>query len=121
MAKLKLISDNLSVGENGRLFFRGHDTVELAEKYSTPLYLMDEVRLRENMGMYVKAFRESFGPGSLPIYAGKANSFKRIYQIAKEEGMGIDAVSAGELYTAMKAGFPWSKPSSRATTRPIGT
>ena len=109
MAKLKLISDNLSVGENGRLFFRGHDTVELAEKYSTPLYLMDEVRLRENMGMYVKAFRESFGPGSLPIYAGKANSFKRIYQIAKEEGMGIDAVSAGELYTAMKAGFPMER------------
>ncbi len=102
----KLISDNLSVGENGRLYFRGHDTLALAEKYSTPLYLMDEQRIRENMAMYVKAFRESFGPDSLPIYAGKANSFKRIYQIAKEEGMGIDAVSAGELYTAMKAGFP---------------
>ena len=105
----KLISDNLSVGKNGRLFFRGHDTLALAEKYSTPLYLMDEQRIRENMGMYVKAFRESFGPGSLPIYAGKANSFKRIYQIAKEEGMGIDAVSAGELYTAMKAGFPMER------------
>ncbi len=102
----KLISDNLSVGENGHLYFRGHDSLALAEKYSTPLYLMDEVRIRENMAMYVQAFRESFGPGSLPIYAGKANSFKRIYQIAKEEGMGIDAVSAGELYTAMKAGFP---------------
>ena len=106
MAKLKLISDNLSVGENGRLFFRGHDTVALAEKYSTPLYLMDELRVRDNMRMYLRAFRESFGPGSLPIYAGKANSFKRIYEIAREEGMGIDAVSAGELYTAMKAGFP---------------
>ena len=106
MKKAKLISDNLSIGENAHLYFRGHDTVALAEKYSTPLYLMDEVRIRENMAMYVKAFRESFGPGSLPIYAGKANSFKRIYEIAREEGMGIDAVSAGELYTAMKAGFP---------------
>ena len=106
MTKDDLISDNLSVGENGHLYFRNHDTVELAERYSTPLYLMDEVRLRENMGMYIRAFRDSFGPGSLPIYAGKANSFKRIYEIAREEGMGIDAVSAGELYTAMKAGFP---------------
>lgn len=106
MTRDDLISDNLSVGENGHLYFRNHDTVELAEKYSTPLYLMDEVRLRENMRMYIRAFRDSFGPGALPIYAGKANSFKRIYEIAREEGMGIDAVSAGELYTAMKAGFP---------------
>ena len=106
MSRDDLISDNLSVGENGHLYFRNHDTVELADKYSTPLYLMDEVRLRENMRMYIRAFRDNFGPGALPIYAGKANSFKRIYEIAREEGMGIDAVSAGELYTAMKAGFP---------------
>jgi len=67
MEKDEFISDNLSVGENGHLYFRNHDTMELAEKYSTPLYLMDEVRIRENMEMYTKAFRESFGisPSSL--------------------------------------------------------
>jgi diaminopimelate decarboxylase len=67
---------------------------------------MDEVRIRENMRMYLRAFEEHFGEGSKPLYASKANSFKRIYEIAREEGMGIDVVSSGEIYTATKAGFP---------------
>ena len=101
-----MLSSNLSVGENGHLYFRGHDTVALAREYGTPLYLLDEVRIRENMRMYRRAFRESFGPAAAPLYASKANCFKRIYEIAKEEGMGIDVVSSGEIYTALQAGFP---------------
>ena len=104
-----MLSSNLTVGENGRLYFGGQDTVELAQQYGTPLYLMDEVRVRENMRMYVRAFQEHFGGASKPLYASKANSFKRIYEIAKEEGMGIDVVSSGEIYTAMNAGFPQSQ------------
>ena len=101
-----MLSSNLSVGENGHLYFRGHDTVALAREYGTPLYLLDEVRIRENMRMYRRAFQESFGPAAAPLYASKANCFKRIYEIAGEEGMGIDVVSAGEIYTALQAGFP---------------
>ena len=101
-----MLSSNLTVGENGHLFFRGHDTVALAAEYGTPLYLLDEVRIRENMRMYRRAFQESFGPAAAPLYASKANCFKRIYEIAKEEGMGIDVVSSGEIYTALQAGFP---------------
>ncbi len=101
-----MISSNITVGENGRLYFAGQDTVELAKEYGTPLYLMDEVRVRENMRMYLQAFAEHFGAGSQPLYASKANSFKRIYEIAKEEGMGVDVVSSGEIYTALQAGFP---------------
>ena len=101
-----MLSSNLTVGENGHLYFGGQDTVELARQYGTPLYVMDEVRLRENMRMYRRAFAESFGPGSGPLYASKANCFKRIYEIAAEEGMGADVVSAGEIYTALQAGFP---------------
>ncbi len=101
-----MLSNNLTVGANGHLYFGGHDTVELAKQYGTPLYVMDEVRIRENMRMYLDAFKAHFGEGSKPLYASKANSFKRIYEIAKEEGMGIDVVSSGEVYTAMKAGFP---------------
>jgi len=101
-----MLSTNLTVGGNGHLFFGGQDTVSLASKYGTPLYVMDEVRIRENMRMYLRAFAEHFGPGSKPLYASKANCFKRIYEIAKEEGMGIDVVSSGEVYTALKAGFP---------------
>ena len=104
-----MLSSNITVGDNGHLFFGGQDTVALAQQYGTPLYLMDEVRIRENMRMYLKAFAEHFGPGSRPLYASKANSFKRIYEISAEEGMGVDVVSSGEIYTAMKAGFPLSE------------
>ena len=104
-----MLSSNITVGENGHLIFAGHDTVELAKQYGTPLYLMDEVRVRENMRMYLRAFAEHFGSGSKPCYASKANSFKRIYEIAKEEGMNVDVVSSGEIYTAMQAGFPMSE------------
>ena len=103
-----MLSSNLTVGENGHLYFSGQDTVELAKQYGTPLYVMDEVRVRENMRMYLRAFAEHFGEGSRPLYASKANSFKRIYEIAKEEGMGIDVVSSGEICTAIKAGFDLS-------------
>lgn len=78
----------------------------LAAEYGTPLYLMDEQRIRSNCRMYLKAFRENFPEGSLPLYASKAASFKQIYRIMAEEGMGVDVVSSGELYTALAAGFP---------------
>ena len=104
-----MLSNNITIGKNGHLYFGGHDTVSLAKKYGTPLYVMDELRIRENMRMYLRAFADHFGSGSYPMYASKANSFKRIYEIADEEGMGIDVVSSGEIYTAMIAGFPMEK------------
>jgi len=104
-----MLSSNLSVGNNGHLYFGGQDTVALAQQYGTPLYVLDEARIRSNMRMYLEAFRTHFGAGSKPLYASKANCFKRIYEIAREEGMGIDVVSSGEVYTALKAGFPLSE------------
>ena len=56
-----------------------------------------------------KAFEENFGKSAVPLYASKANCFKRIYEIMAEEGMGIDVVSSGEIYTAVKAGYDLSK------------
>ncbi len=104
-----MICDNLGVLENGNLSFAGRDTVELAKEYGTPVYLMDEERIRFNCRTYVNAMKEYFGDDSLPLYASKANSFKQIYRIAKEEGMGVDVVSAGEICTAAAAGFPMEK------------
>ena len=101
-----MLTTNITVGENGHLHFGGHDTVALAQQYGTPLFVMDETRIRENMRMYCRAFADYFGENSQPLYASKACCFKRIYEIAKEEGMGIDVVSAGEIYTAQKAGYP---------------
>ncbi len=104
-----MICDNLAVNQKGHLTFCGHDTLALAKQYGTPLYVMDEDRIRENCRRYVQAMKEHFGPEALPLYASKAASFKRIYQIVKEEGLGVDVVSPGEIYTAALAGFPLEK------------
>lgn len=104
-----LICENISVGENGRLKFAGQDTGELAEKYGTPVYLMDEDRIRERCKTYLRATERAFDGRARVLYASKAASYKRLYEIMKEEGMGIDVVSCGEIYTAKKAGFDLSK------------
>lgn len=101
-----MICDNISVNGEGRLTFGGQDTEALAKRYGTPLYLMDEDKIRENCRKYTVPFKKYFGGNSRPIYASKAASFKRMYQIAAEEGMGCDVVSCGEIYTAFRAGFP---------------
>ncbi len=104
-----MICDNLSVSENGRLQFAGLDCVDLATEYGTPLYLMDEARIRERCRTYIDAANDAFSGNCRILYASKAASFKRIYEILETEGMGIDVVSQGEIYTAMKANFPLSR------------
>ncbi|MBR4073462.1 MAG: diaminopimelate decarboxylase, partial [Clostridia bacterium] len=104
-----MLYDNLKVAENGHLTFAGYDTVELAKKYGTPLYLMDEDNIRNRVRVYKNAFEEFFPEGSLPEYASKAFSCKQIYRIMAEEGINVDVVSPGELYTAISAGFPAEK------------
>ena len=101
-----MIYENLSVNSEGHLLFAGYDTVELAKEFSTALYVMDERRIRQRCREYQKAMADHLPAGSHPLYASKAMSIKRIYQIMKEENMGVDVVSPGELYTAVRAGFP---------------
>lgn len=102
-----MLCKNISI-QSGRLFFAGQDTVALAEKYGTPLYLLDEDRVRENCRVYKTAMDANY-PESLPLYASKALSSKRLYEIVAEEGMGVDVVSAGELHIAHAAGFPMER------------
>lgn len=104
-----MLSKNITVGSDGNLEFAGYNTVELAKKYGTPLYLMDENLIRERMRTYKEALADYFPEGSVPEYASKAFSCKRIYEIAAEEGINVDVVSIGELYTAYKAGFPMER------------
>ena len=105
----EFVMKSCSLNNEGHLTLGGVDTVEMAKKYGTPLYLMDENIVRENCRTYVNAVRKNFGEGSYPCFASKALSFKGIYSIVGEEGMGSDAVSAGELYTASAAGFDMSR------------
>ena len=101
-----MICSNITRDADGTLRFAGQSVPALAERYGTPLYLMDEDRVRFNCRMYRKALRDSFADAALPLYASKACSFKQMYRIMAEEGMGVDTVSAGEIHTALAAGFP---------------
>ena len=101
-----MIYENLSVNSDGHLLFAGYDTLKLAKEFGTALYVMDENRIRQRCREYQQAMAAYLPAGSHPLYASKAMSIKRIYQIMKEENMGVDVVSPGELYTAVKAGFP---------------
>ena len=87
-----MLCKNIGVNDAGHLTFAGMDTVALAGKYQTPLYLMDEERIRHNCRVYVNAMKKCFDETALPLYASKAASFKQIYRIAREEGMGVDVV-----------------------------
>ncbi len=101
-----MLHTNLGINANGNLTFAGYDTVALAKEYETPLYVLDENRIREKCRTYINAMRKHFGEKSQPLYASKALSFKYIYRIMKEEGMSVDVVSGSEIYTAKEAGFP---------------
>lgn len=99
------LHNNYSINDKGHFAVCGHDTVDLAKKYGTPLYVIDEDKVREMCRIYKNAVKKHFDDADI-LYASKALSFKGMYQIAKEEGMCVDAVSAGEIYTAITAGFP---------------
>ena len=103
------VSDNLSVNSEGHLAVGGVDTVALAEKYGTPLYVMDEDLIRENCRQFVGSMEKYYGGAGLVCYASKAFCCKAMCKIMKEENMGLDVASGGELYTAASAGFPMDK------------
>ncbi|KIL48115.1 diaminopimelate decarboxylase [Jeotgalibacillus campisalis] len=90
--------------EKGHLTIGGVDTIELAKEYGTPLYIYDIALIRER----AKGFKETFeklGVTSQVAYASKAFSSIAMIQVIEEEGLSLDVVSGGELYTAIQAGF----------------
>ena len=101
-----IIHKHFDVNEKGHLTIGGADAVELAREFGTPAYILDENVIRENCREYLRAATAEFGADALPLYASKALCFTGIYKIAAEEGLGVDCVSGGELYTAKAAGFP---------------
>jgi diaminopimelate decarboxylase len=99
------LCDNISINTAGNLSIGGCDCVELAGQFNTPLYVMDEETIRNNCQVYRKAMNEYYSNHGMILYASKAFSTLAIYKIMQQEGLGVDVVSAGELYTALKAGF----------------
>ena len=101
-----ILYPHLDTNEKGHLTIGGLDTVDLAREYGTPSYILCEDVIRENCRTYLRAAREHFGEDALPLYASKSLCFTGIYRLVAEEGLGVDCVSGGELYTALRAGFP---------------
>ncbi len=103
------VSENLNINEKGNLTIGGVDTTALAEEYGTPLYVMDEQLIRKNLRRFHESMQKYYNGKGLVCYASKAFSCLEMCRIVASEGDGLDAVSIGELYTAVKAGFPMEK------------
>lgn len=103
------VNDCLNTNEKGHLTIGGCDTVELAKEYGTPLYVLDETTIRNTIRSYVSSFKKFYDGNGMPLYASKALSCKELCRIAKEENIGLDVVSGGEIYTALQADFPMEK------------
>ncbi len=103
------VSENLTVNENNHLVIGKNDTVELTKEFGTPLYVLDEDLIRKNCRVYKDAMDKYYGGNGLVLYANKAFCSLFTCRLVKEEGLGVDVVSGGELYTAIKADFPMDK------------
>ncbi|WP_232696256.1 diaminopimelate decarboxylase [Brevibacillus daliensis] len=93
------------INEQGHLEIGGCDTVQLAKQFQTPLYVYDEALIRAKCRSFVEAFKES-GFSFQVAYASKAFCTMAMCKLVEEEGLSLDVVSSGELYTALMAGFP---------------
>lgn len=99
-----MVMDCLKI-KNGNLYIEDCNTVSLAKKYGTPLYVFSETSIRNAMKDYKKSIDKYYGGNGNVLYASKAFSCKEMYRIAKSEGIFVDCVSMGEIYTAISADF----------------
>ncbi|MFW5996035.1 MAG: diaminopimelate decarboxylase [Halanaerobiaceae bacterium] len=95
----------MKINDRGVLEIGGIDTGELIADYGTPLLVIDEAGLRENIRHYTDAFARNYNNYRV-LYAAKAFYNRTLFRIMQEEDAGIDVVSGGELYTALEANFP---------------
>lgn len=99
------IHENFTSNNKNHLEIGGCDCVNLANEFKTPLYVMDEDAIRKNIRTYKKSIEKYYNSNGMVLYASKAFCTLYMCKIAQEEGIGLDVVSGGELYTAKKAGF----------------
>ncbi|MBM7623563.1 diaminopimelate decarboxylase [Sporohalobacter salinus] len=103
-----VLHGTMDINEQGNLEIGKCDVTEIAKEYGTPLYILDEEEIRDNCQAYRQAFEEWYS-NSETIYASKAFTSLTMCKIVEEEGLGLDVVSGGELYTALEADFPTEK------------
>jgi diaminopimelate decarboxylase len=105
MSRFMHLHGSAEINQNGHLKIGGVSTIDLAKQYGTPLYVYDTALIRERAKGFKETFKE-LGVKAEVAYASKAFSCMAIFQVMKEEGLSLDVVSGGELYTALKANFP---------------
>jgi diaminopimelate decarboxylase len=103
------LPDTADATIDGHLSLAGLDVVELAAQFGTPLYVYDEATLRQRARAYREGLTAAYPGESLVCYAGKAYCAPWLLKVLDQEGLGLDVVSGGELYTASLAGFPASR------------
>jgi diaminopimelate decarboxylase len=108
MPKLTVFPFITKVNEQAHLVIGGCDVVDLAEEFGTPLYLFDESTLRQKCREFKGEFTRQY-PDTVVIYASKAFLNRALALILKEEGLGLDVVSGGELSIAQSVDFPPDK------------
>ncbi len=103
------VSDALKINDRRHLEIGGCDCTDLVKEYGTPIYVMDEGLIRKNCRLYKNSMDRYYKGNGLVLFASKAFCTMAMCRIAQQEGLGLDVVSGGELYTALKAGFPMDK------------
>lgn len=103
-----MISRHLGI-EGNTLTIGGVKTEDLVKEYATPLYVLDENKIRENCASYVTSMEKYYGGNGRVLFASKAMCVSELCRIVSDEKLGLDVVSGGEMYTAYKAGFPMDK------------
>ena len=98
----------ICINEQGHLQVGDCDVVELARTFGTPLYIYDEMGIRQKCREYHRALAANYQDYKV-LYASKAFSSLAICRLMEQEGLGLDVVSGGELYTALAADFPPEK------------
>lgn len=93
------------ISKEGHLTIGGVDSLELAKVYGTPLFVYDTALIRKRARGFIDTFKR-LGVKAEVAYASKAFACIAVYQLAAEENLSLDVVSGGELYTAIKSGFP---------------
>jgi len=107
--EIMFVSESLKINDKRHLEIGGCDCLDLVKEYGTPLYVMDESLIRKNCRIYKKSIEKYYNGNGLVLYASKAFCSLAMCRIADQEGLGLDVVSGGELYTAIKARFPMDR------------
>lgn len=102
---MNMMYDSFGINEHGILTIAGVEYNKITEKFGTPVYVLDETKIRRQCNIYKESMNKNFKDG-IVAFASKSLSFKQIYRIMKDENMHIDLVSSGELHTALSVGFP---------------